>query len=101
MVVPALSNDYKLPILIPGVAILLETLKPPPQDFRPWVWQTLLVFILATAYGFTFYSFVIKTGILANNLPVYMIMLIATTLLALMPWQAEPAPGIDATAELA
>jgi len=99
MVVPALSNDYKLPILLPGIAILLETLKPPSRDFRRWVWQMLLVFILSTAYGFTLYSFLIKTGVLANNLPVYMVMLVATTLLALMSQQERPAPEIDAAAE--
>ena len=85
MIIPALSNDYKTPILIPGMVILLESLEPPPEDFRLWVWQMVLIFILSTAYAFTLYSFVVKTGILVNNLPVYIVMLIATTLLALIP----------------
>lgn len=98
MIIPALSNDYKLPILIPGIVILLEAIEPPPQDRRLWVWQMLLVFLLSTAYAFTLYSFVVKTGILATNLPVFMVMLLATTLLALIPREGE-VTRLDAAGE--
>jgi len=80
LVIPSASVDYKLPLLIAPLAILLSDL-----DVAKGVWRkrlsSALIFIASTAYWLTLYPFTVKPFIISRNFPALFVLLISSTLL--------------------
>jgi hypothetical protein len=99
LVVPSISNDYKLPILTAPMALLWCSETRPIRGLKK-VLSILLIVITSVAYWSLHYPPVIKPELLGRNFPALFILLIAVTILSfLTPWQ----PGVlpEDTRELA
>lgn len=91
MIIPSISNDYKLPILTAPMAIALSSLSLPDRGPRK-IFSILLVVIISIAYWSTQYPFTIKPYFLTRNFPALFIILIAVTALSFVaPHKSEPA----------
>jgi hypothetical protein len=78
MLVPTLSNDYKIPMLIAPMIIFVSSVILPKKGPRRAA-VIVLIFIAALAHSTTYFSFVIKPPLLENNMPVLVVLLIAIT----------------------
>jgi hypothetical protein len=79
LMIPTISNDYKLPLLIGPVAILLSSwpvVDKPSQKIA----SIILLIVISMAFWSTLYPFKIKPEILHNSMPVLLVILIAATL---------------------
>ncbi|MDK1028172.1 MAG: glycosyltransferase family 87 protein [Anaerolineae bacterium] len=83
LIIPTISNDYKLPILIGPMAILLSSLLLQDRGYKK-IFSIILIIIISAAIGSTFYPFEVKPEIIHNNLPVLFIILISTTILLIL-----------------
>ncbi len=83
LIIPTISNDYKLPLLIGPVALLVSTW-PPLEKFSKQLISIVLLVIVLMAFWSTLYPFKIKPEILQNSMPVLLIILIAVTLVNLL-----------------
>jgi hypothetical protein len=91
LVVPSISNDYKLPILIAPMALLWCSETMPVHGWKK-VLSILLIVITSVAYWSLHYPPVVKPEFLNRNFPALFILLIAVTVLSfLKPWQ----PGVQ------
>jgi hypothetical protein len=80
LIIPSASVDYKLPLLVGPIAILLSNL----PDLRTYAKKVLLIvvtIIMSIAYWSTLYPFTIKPYILSRNFPALFTILISVTLL--------------------
>jgi len=80
LVIPTGSFDYKLPILVAPMTLVLCGL-PAIQSTPKKVAAILLVVGLSIAYWSTFYSYTVKPGFLAKNFPALFVILISITFL--------------------
>jgi hypothetical protein len=80
LIIPSVSNDYKLSILIPSMALFLCCL-PAFDHFHKKRLSVLLVILVAFAYCTTLYPATVKPEILDRNFPALMLILISTTAL--------------------
>jgi hypothetical protein len=80
MILPAVSIDYKLPLLAAPIAMALS--HRPMQFMRlKKILAILLVIILSFAYSMTLFPYIYRPAYLANSLPMLLIILTAITLL--------------------
>lgn len=92
MIIPSVSIDYKLPLLAPALAMALSHRS--MQARGPGkVASVLLVTIVSAAYSVTLFPFIDRPSLLANSLPMLMIILTAIALLNFLDDRApDPAP---------
>lgn len=83
LIIPTISNDYKLPLLIGPMSILLSAW-PAMERWHKKLVSAALVIIVSMAFWSTLYPFKIKPEILLNNMPVLMVILLMVTLLGIM-----------------
>lgn len=80
LIVPSASVDYKLPLLIAPLAILLSDLSAASMLGRKII-SGILVFVASTAYWLTLYPFTVKPFLLSRNFPALFILLLSVTAL--------------------
>jgi hypothetical protein len=90
LLVPPVSNDYTLPLLIGPVGLMFLELS---ATRNPRL-AALLASVLAAAYAVTFFPYTSKPPMFDNNLPLLMIMLVSTAGLAVLRRPAN-ATAID------
>jgi len=78
LIIPSASVDYKLPLLIAPLAILLVDLEAAQTVGRKII-LAALVFIASTAYWLTLYPFTVKPYIISRNFPALFILVLAVT----------------------
>jgi hypothetical protein len=100
--VPSVSHDYKLSIVVAPVAVFLTGAQfagAIPEAARPrWVFAAL-AFVFALAYSSTLVSYAYKPLAFANNAPVLLTMLVAVT--ALYVWFPPGEPGAGTSGRVA
>ena len=80
LIIPSVSNDYKLTILIVPMALVFGCL-PEINDFKKKVFSILLVILTSLAYWTTLYPATVKPEFLSRNFPALMVILISVTIL--------------------
>ncbi len=80
LIIPSASVDYKLPLLIAPLAILLSDLESAKMMVRKII-SVILVLIASTAYWLTLYPFTVKPFLLSRNFPALFILLLSVTAL--------------------
>lgn len=89
MVIPSISNDYKLPLLIAPMAMLWCSISLPEGGWRRLL-AILLVLITSLAFWSTQYPAGIKPDLLQRNFPALFIILIAAAVLSFVaPWTPQ------------
>jgi hypothetical protein len=83
LIIPAVSNDYKLPLIIGPVSILLSGW-PAMKKMSKKIASIVLLIIVLMAFWTTLYPFKIKPEILHNSMPVLLLILIAVTVVNLL-----------------
>jgi len=85
LLIPAVSYDYKLPMLAGPVAMILDKYCfDTPIGSCERKWTRVLVTLIAVAYSSTLFSYVTKPILLASNTPAVLTILFCTTALAVM-----------------
>jgi len=79
MIIPAVSNDYKLSILSAPMAILFCNLDIPLNKVRRR-WLFMLIFLASFAYSVTLYPFKYRPDLIANSLPPMLVILATMTI---------------------
>ena len=80
LVIPSISNDYKLSILTVPMILTFGCL-PTIESPRRKLFSTLLIIISSAAFWSTLYPYNVKPQILASNFPALMIVLVSITIL--------------------
>lgn len=80
LVLPSLSNDYKLPILTAPIAAVFCGIALPEHQWRK-ILSILLILIMSMAYWSMQYPFSVKPDLLTRNFPALFVLLIAATVL--------------------
>lgn len=80
LIIPSASVDYKLPLLVGPVALLLSNL-PELHTTARKILLIVLTAVMSIAYWSTLYPFTIKPYILSRNFPALFTILISVTLL--------------------
>ncbi len=80
LIIPSVSNDYKLSILIAPLALVFCCL-PETTRSRQKLFSTLLVILTSLAYWTTLYPATVKPDFLSRNFPALMVILISMTVL--------------------
>jgi hypothetical protein len=86
MVIPSISNNYKLPILVAPMAILWCSVTLPARGWRK-VLSILLIVLTSVAYWSTQYPPNMKPGLLSHNFPVLFAIVIMATVLRFVATQ--------------
>lgn len=87
LIVPSISNDYKLPILTAPMALLWCNITIPDHGLRKGL-SILLIVITSLGYWSIQYPPLVKPEFLNRNFPALFILLLAVTLLSfLAPWR--------------
>jgi len=85
LLIPSVSHDYKLSILVAPMALFFHQRPFAENDgFRMRMAFSLLTFIICIAYSSTLFSFTNKPTLLGNNLTALMVMLFAVTAFSLL-----------------
>jgi hypothetical protein len=92
LVIPSISNDYKLPILIAPMALFWSSLSRPVGGVGKKISYGLLMLTTSLAYWSTQYPFVVKPYFLTRNFPALFVLLLAVTLISFMS-----SPRVDGT----
>lgn len=87
LIIPTISNDYKLPLLMGPVAVLVSGW-PVFQKFSKKIVSVFLLVVLLMAFWSTLYPFKIKPEIWHNSMPVLMLILIAVTVIDVLRGKA-------------
>ena len=80
LIIPSVSNDYKLSLLIVPMALVLGCL-PEVQNPRKKAFSILLIIFASFAYWTTLYPATVKPEFLSRNFPALIIILISITIL--------------------
>ena len=88
LIIPTISNDYKLPLLIGPTCILLSGW-PTMQKLSKKFASLVLSIIVSMAFWSTLYPFKIKPEILHNSMPVLLVVLISVTALNLLKEETQ------------
>lgn len=83
LLIPSISHDYKLSILPAAMAIFFSRYDDSVQSYRMQIFSALTLFLLSGFYSVTLFSYTNKPDYLFNNMPVLLIMLFITTLIAM------------------
>jgi len=84
LLLPSVSNDYKLPLIIGPLAIVFQVSVGLRMNTRTALGYFPLVLIGATAYSTTLFSYTNKPLILNNNLPGLLVVLSAVTIMSMI-----------------
>jgi hypothetical protein len=79
LIVPTISNDYKLPILIAPVSILFSNWPVMGTSFKKMI-SVFILIVVSAAFWLTLYPFKFKPEILVNSMPVLLVILLLVTL---------------------
>lgn len=91
MVIPSISNDYKLPILTAPMILLWSDMKIPNLWWKKGL-AAFLIVVSSMAYWLTQYPFEVKPYFLTRNFPALLAMIVAVTILRfLVPSQPNAA----------
>ena len=96
LVIPSVSNDYKLPILTVPMALVFCTLSLPEQTLRK-IASILLVLVMSMAYWSIQFPFTVKPYFLTRNFPALFILLLAVTAINFV---AYPKPAVQPVDEM-
>jgi hypothetical protein len=94
MVIPSVSNDYKLPILTAPMVMLWCNMKMPDKTLKRAL-SILLVLITSVAYWSTQYPPGVKPYLLNRNFPALFLILIAVTILSFLAPASKDVPLED------
>ena len=83
LIIPTISNDYKLPLLIGPISILISAW-PVMEKLSKKIASIVSLILVLMAFWSTSYPFKIKPEILQNNMPVLLVILIAITAVNLL-----------------
>jgi hypothetical protein len=100
MVIPSISNNYKLPILIAPMAILWGSITMPARGWKK-ILSILLIIITSVAYWSLQYPPTTKPEFLRHNFPALFVLAIVTTILTFVVPQgpdANPDSHVDGLA---
>ena len=83
LIIPSVSNDYKLSLLIPPVILFFCGL-PEIENMPKKTFSILLVVLASLAYWTTLFPATVKPDILSRNFPALIIMMISVTALSFL-----------------
>lgn len=83
LMIPTISNDYKLPLLIGPVSILLSSWPVVDKPSKK-IASIILLIVISMAFWSTLYPFKVKPEILHNSMPVLLVILIVVTVVNLL-----------------
>ncbi|MFZ5909490.1 MAG: glycosyltransferase family 87 protein [Chloroflexota bacterium] len=90
LIIPSISNDYKLPLLHVPMLVLLGTL-PRCDNYLKKSFSLILIVVTSIAYWSTFYPFMVKPDFLSRNfIPLVVILMSITALSIIMGGEYEP-----------
>lgn len=84
LIIPSISNDYKLPILIAPMALYWGSFSLPNGRHREKILPIILILIASLAYWSLQYPFVVKPYFLTRNFPALFVLLLAVTALSFL-----------------
>lgn len=99
LVIPSVSNDYKLSILPASVAILFSGLSVSGKPVRKVI-TILLVLLFSAAYWSVLYPFKVKPEILASSFPILFLMLVSSTVLYFVSGSASKQEQVNQSRNL-
>jgi len=79
LIIPTISNDYKLPLLIGPMAILLSNLSIQGTSNKK-ILSIILIITMSAAFWSTLYPFKVKPKLMHNNILVLFVILISITI---------------------
>ena len=83
LIIPTISNDYKLPLLVAPVSILFSHWPDMDTIAKKIVSVTTLI-VVSGAFWSTLYPFKYKPEILLNSMPILIVILLSVTILTLV-----------------
>jgi len=83
LIIPSMSYDYKLPMLIAPISITLSNLPGIVGKYKKSI-ATILIIIMSIAFWSTYYPFTIKPYLFSRNFLALMMILISITALNLL-----------------
>jgi len=84
LLIPSVSHDYRLSILPAAMALVLPKVNLFGFSRNMRLVVALLLLIISIAYSSTLFSYTNRPGYLFNNLPALMVILLLTTLIAVL-----------------
>jgi hypothetical protein len=93
LVIPSISNDYKLPILTLPMAALWSTITLPEQPFRR-IMSILLILVSSVTYWSVQYPFIVKPAYLSRNFLTLFILLLTVTALRIVTSSRDPSASL-------
>lgn len=84
LIIPAVSQDYKLPLLAGPVAIFMQQPLPHMNGKLRFILFSGMKFTVSIAYALTLFSYANKPLFLQNNLPVLLWILLAVTIMVIL-----------------
>lgn len=82
LLIPPISYDYKLSILVPAIALAALEFERTAAHTHPGAFGVGSFVVMVSAYSTTLYSFAFKPTVLDNNCPALFVMLACVTALA-------------------
>jgi TctA family transporter len=92
LIIPAVSNDYKLPLLAGPMAIFMQQPLPHIDGKLRAVLFLGIKFTASIAYALTLFSYTNKPLFLQNNLPVLLWILLAATIMVILEKPSTHSP---------
>lgn len=90
LIIPSISNDYKLPLLQVPMLVSLSTLPKCDTNLKKSI-SIIIITIISIAYWSTFYPFMVKPDFLSRNfIPLVVILMSITALSIIMGGEYEP-----------
>jgi hypothetical protein len=83
LVIPSISNDYKLPVLAPALSIFLVSGGSPKDTGRKSIFYSL-VLLISLSYSITTFSLGLRPPLLDNSFPILFGILAFTTMAYLL-----------------
>jgi hypothetical protein len=94
LLIPSISNDYKLAMLAgPFVLLLGLEVRTQQGSGQTQLGGSILLLALSLLYFSTLYSYICKPALLRNNAPALLLMLVLTAFLAAKRAEPETAGG--------
>jgi hypothetical protein len=93
LIIPSVSNDYKLPLIIGPLAMVFQEHSMPGKETKLSLAFILLNFAGSIAYSSTLFSYTNKPLILGNNAPSLLFLLLVVTIMSM---NRKPGSAVDA-----
>ena len=91
LLIPPISYDYKLSIIVPAIALAALEFERTAAETHPGALGVAAFVVMVSAYTTTLYSFAFKPTVLDNNCPALFVMLACVTTLTALRSAARPA----------